>query len=56
MVCHSSTDSDKKFVIDTNWKNIETKNPTPDDLRQLYVYHEYYNAMRVALVYPGQIT
>lgn len=44
-----------EYVIDAKWKLVE-KRPSIEDIRQMYAYHHYYNAKKVALLYPGKST
>ncbi|WP_044209284.1 McrC family protein [Flammeovirga sp. OC4] len=44
-----------RVVLDTKWKHIEKATPNSNDLRQLYAYSHFFNADKVALVYPGNI-
>lgn len=42
-------------VIDTKWKNIydQVKNVGMDDLRQMFAYHHYFDAVKCYLLFPG---
>ena len=48
--------SSQTFVIDTKWKNMNNKNPSTDDLRQMYVYNDYWNSNKAVLLYPSNKT
>ena len=44
------------FVIDTKWKNIKNFNPSTHDLRQMYVYNDYWDSVQSMLLYPSTTT
>lgn len=41
------------FIIDTKWKNIDYSEPSTNDLRQMYVYNDYWNSKKAMLLYPS---
>ncbi len=41
------------LVLDTKWKLPVNFTPTDDDLKQLFVYSQYFEAKDVFLLYPG---
>ena len=42
----------ENYIIDTKWKNIDQSKPSTQDLRQMYVYNEYWNSQKAMLLYP----
>ena len=42
-------------IIDTKWKNIDQSQPSTHDLRQMYVYNEYWESRKSLLLYPSNI-
>jgi 5-methylcytosine-specific restriction enzyme subunit McrC len=50
------SDNKEFFVIDTKWKNIDYSKPSTNDLRQMYVYNEYWGSKKAMLLYPSNVT
>lgn len=43
-----------KYIIDTKWKNISHGKPSTHDLRQMYVYNDYWKSTKAMLLYPSK--
>ncbi|MFY8180637.1 MAG: McrC family protein [Flavobacterium sp.] len=46
----------QKYIIDTKWKNIDYSEPSTNDLRQMYVYNDYWKSDKAMLLYPSNTT
>jgi len=44
---------DAVVVIDTKWKVLREAKPSDADLKQMYVYHNYWDAGQTLLLYPN---
>lgn len=44
---------DTNLIVDTKWKNLDNSTASMDDLRQMFVYNEYFRAKKAILAYPG---
>jgi 5-methylcytosine-specific restriction enzyme subunit McrC len=42
-----------RYIIDTKWKNIDNVDPSTNDLRQMYVYNDYWKSDKAMLLYPS---
>lgn len=42
------------LIIDTKWKNIDQSAPSTHDLRQMYVYNDYWKSEKSLLLYPSK--
>jgi len=40
-------------VLDTKWKVLPDAKPAIEDLKQIFIYNQYFNAHRGVLIYPG---
>jgi 5-methylcytosine-specific restriction enzyme subunit McrC len=52
VVVKTSGSESETFVIDTKWKIIDIRNPSDDDLKQMYAYNIYWDACKSMLLYP----
>lgn len=56
IVLEKETEDKKEiFIIDTKWKNIENSEPSTNDLRQMYVYNDYWKSNKAMLLYPSNL-
>jgi 5-methylcytosine-specific restriction enzyme subunit McrC len=47
-----TSDIKEIFVIDTKWKIVDSRNPSDDDLKQMFTYNLHWEAEKSMLLYP----
>src|SRR5690606_8945914 len=43
------------MIIDTKWKLPDYNNPADNDLKQMFVYNEFWNSKSAVLLYPSAV-
>ncbi|WP_322518436.1 hypothetical protein U0033_24190 [Chitinophaga sancti] len=54
IIIHNTT-NDFKVVLDTKWKLPDNNIPADADLKQMFVYNEYWQGKKAFLVYPSAL-
>ncbi|MDD4310596.1 MAG: restriction endonuclease [Candidatus Cloacimonetes bacterium] len=47
-----SKNDDRRFVLDTKWKDVSNIGPSSSDLQQLFAYSQFFFSSKNALLYP----
>lgn len=49
----TNTENQKSVILDTKWKLPDNNIPADSDLKQMFVYNEYWNGLTAILLYPN---
>jgi 5-methylcytosine-specific restriction enzyme subunit McrC len=49
-----SKEDERRFVLDTKWKDVSSAGPSSSDLQQLFAYSQFFQSSKNALLYPGK--
>ncbi len=50
------TTPEEHFILDTKWKVLSSSDPSMEDLRQMFVYAQFFDAPQAVLIYPQAAT
>jgi 5-methylcytosine-specific restriction enzyme subunit McrC len=48
------TPAGERIILDTKWKTLKHGQPNDADLKQIFIYNQFFGAKRGILLYPGQ--